>query len=367
MDSLRTNAPGLLLAFGLALVAGPLAEGLGGLFLAATGASGRSPVSPIPVAVVLGLLVANTAGLPEAFAPGVKVAVKRMLQLGIVLVGLKLSVLDVLKVGALGVPVVALLVGFAMLVSLGLSRRLGVGPRLGSLAAASTAICGITATLAVAPIVRADPREVAYTVANVTLFGLFAMLTYPYLAHWFFADAPGAAGLFLGTAILDTSQVMGAAMTYRDVFDDPVAMEVATVTKLTRNVMLVAVVPLVGWLHRDAGEADWSLRKLFPTFVLGFVAMSVVRSIGDVGLAQGGAAFGWLGPAEWQAALGALGGTVATLALSTALAGVGLGTRLSVLAGLGPRPLLLGFAAAFTVTVGALSLAAVVGPWLGGA
>src|SRR5690606_7224430 len=99
LDSLRTNAPGLLLAFGLALVAGPLAEGLGGLFLAATGASGRSPVSPIPVAVVLGLLVANTAGLPEAFAPGVKVAVKRMLQLGIVLVGLKLSVLDVLKVG----------------------------------------------------------------------------------------------------------------------------------------------------------------------------------------------------------------------------------------------------------------------------
>src|SRR5690606_24725038 len=174
----------------------------------------------------------------------------------------------------------------------------------------------ITATLAVAPTVRADQREVAYTVANVTLFGLFAMLTYPYLAHWLFADQPGSAGLFLGTAILDTSQVMGAAMTYRDVFDDPVAMQVATVTKLTRNVMLIGVVPLMGWLHRDAGEADWSVRKLFPMFVLGFVAMSLVRSLGDVGLAQGGAAFGLLPAETWTGLVGALGGPVATVALS---------------------------------------------------
>lgn len=367
MPFLRTNGPGLALALILALLANPVADLLGGLFLSATGSSGANPISPIPVAVLLGLLVANTVGVPEGFAPGVKLAVKKVLQLGIVLVGLKLSVLDVLKVGALGVPVVAVLVGFAMLVSMAIARRLGVGPRLGSLAAASTAICGITATLAVAPTVRADQREVAYTVANVTLFGLFAMLTYPYLAHWLFADQPGSAGLFLGTAILDTSQVMGAAMTYRDVFDDPVAMQVATVTKLTRNVMLIGVVPLMGWLHRDAGEADWSVRKLFPMFVLGFVAMSLVRSLGDVGLAQGGAAFGLLPAETWTGLVGALGGPVATVALSTALAGVGLGTRLSVLAGLGPKPLLLGFAAAVTVTVGSLGLAAVVGPLLGGA
>lgn len=364
MDSLRTKGPGLALALGLALLAHPLAEWLGGLFQAATGTS-TNPVSPIPVAVLLGLLVANTVGLPDLFGPGLKLAVKRVLQLGIVLVGLKLSVLDVLKVGALGVPVVAVLVGFAMIVSMQLARRLGVGARLGSLAAASTAICGITATLAVAPIVRADQREVAYTVANVTLFGLFAMLTYPYLANWLFADQPGAAGLFLGTAILDTSQVMGAAMTYRDVFDDPLAMEVATVTKLTRNVMLVAVVPLIGWLHRDASEGDWSLRKLFPTFVLAFLGMSALRSLGDLGLARGGSALGLMSAEAWSEAIGFLGGPVATLALSTALASVGLGTRLSVLAGLGPRPFLLGLGAAFTVTAGSLGMAALVGPLLG--
>jgi hypothetical protein len=83
---------------------------------------------------------------------------------------------------------------------------------------------------------------VAYTVANVTLFGLVAMLFYPYLAHALFGAASGAVGLFLGTGIHDTSQVMGASLSYKELFRDERALQVATVTKLTRNVFLVAVV-----------------------------------------------------------------------------------------------------------------------------
>lgn len=363
-------APGLGLALGLALLARPLSEGLGALVLRAQGlaeGAAASPVSPVPVAVLLGLGVANTIPLPELLRPGLDAALKGVLRLGVVLIGAKLSALAVIQVGLLGVPVVLTLVGFALAVTLLLARWMGAGRRLGLLAAASTAICGITATLAVAPVIRADDREVAYTVANVTLFGLVAMLGYPWLAHALFADASGSAGLFLGTAIHDTSQVMGAAMSYSQVFQDERALQVATVAKLTRNTLLVVVVPLLGWLAaRGEGGASArpGFRALFPTFVLGFLAMATLRSLGDAGLAAGGRALGLWDAAGWKALAGALGETGATLALSTALAAVGLTTRLSLLRGLGLRPLLLGLAAALSVGLASLGLSAVVGRWI---
>jgi len=363
--------PGLALALGLALLAQAIAGRLGAALLAAQGLdpAGRgSPISAIPVAVLLGMAIANLAGLHRAFAPGVDFAVKKVLRLGIVLVGIQLSAVDVLRIGAVGVPIVAALVAFALFASIGVARAAGASGALGALAAASTAICGITATLAVAPGVDADEREVACTVANVTVFGLFGMLVYPWVAHGIFGDASAAAGLFLGTAIHDTSQVMGAALSYRELFGDPRAMEVATITKLTRNAMLVAVVPLLAWLHaRRAGGAGrrTGLAHLFPVFVLGFLALSLLRTAGDLGLAGGGLALGAFDAAAWRGLTARLGGELAILALGTALAGVGLGTRLSVFRGLGPRPFLVGLAAALLVGGAALGLAALCGPLLG--
>lgn len=366
-------APGIVLALGIALVAQQLASWLGGWILTLQGLdpAGRgSPISGISVAVILGILVANTVGVSRIFATGLDFAVKKVLRLGIILVGIKLSVLDVLKVGSVGIPIVAALVLFALGFTLWLAKRAGMSPQLGSLAAASTAICGITATLAIAPSIEADDREVAYTVANVTLLGLFGMLVYPYLAHWIFGDTSGAAGLFLGTAIHDTSQVMGAALSYREVFGDERAMQVATVAKLTRNAMLVIVVPVLGLLHvRRAGAGPArkvSIAKLFPMFILGFLALSAIRSLGDLGLGAGdGLAFGIWDAASWSGLASFLGEKASLLALGMALAGVGLTTKLSAFKGLGWRPLLIGASAALVVAVGSLVLAFLTGPLLG--
>lgn len=368
--------PGLALAALTTWIAQLLARWLGALVLQAQGldpAQAGSPVSAISVAVVLGLIVANTVGLGVRFEAGLRWTVRWVLRLGIILVGLKLSVIDVLQVGAVGIPMVAAIVAAALASTLWIARRAGLSRQLGSLAAASTAICGITATLAIAPSIEADDREVAYTVANVTLFGLAAMLVYPYLAHLLFDGSAAAAGLFLGTAIHDTSQVMGAAMAYREVFGDERALEVATVAKLTRNALLVAVVPTLALLHARAtgnetaaGSRRPSLAKLFPMFVLGFLALSAVRSIGDVGLARGGEALGLLPAASWERWTGLLGGTISSFLLGMALASVGLTTRLSVLRGLGPRPFLVGLFAALWVGAVAAVLAAWVGPMLAG-
>lgn len=370
-DELPRVFPGLAAAFALAWLAQILATRAGAWVLAWQGVDpvGRaSPVSSISVAVVLGLVLSNATRLPGLLRPGIDFARNKILRLGIILVGIKLSVIDVLKVGLLGVPLVMILVAFALFASLWLARRMDVSSQLGSLAAASTAICGITATLAVAPVVEADEKEVAYTVANVTLFGLLGMLVYPYLAHAFFGELPGAAGLFLGTAIHDTSQVMGAAISYREVFGDERALQVATVAKLTRNSLLVAVIPLLAWLHarkgaRRAGEKR-SLASFFPVFIFGFLALSLLRTAGDVGLEGGGLALGIFTEAAWGEWGRLLGERISSFALGAALAAVGMSTRLSVLRGLGPRPFVVGFSAATLVGLVSLVLSALVGPLL---
>lgn len=326
-----------------------------------------SPISGISMAIVLGLVVANTLGTFPVLRPGLTFSVKRLLRLGIIFVGIRLSFFDVVKLGAWGVPVVAVIIAVALLLAHAIARAFGVSDRLGTLAAASTAICGVTAALSVGPVIEADENEVAYTVANVTLFGLVAMLSYPYLAHGLFGAASTSAGLFLGTGIHDTSQVMGAALSYREIFRDEAAFRVATVTKLTRNVFLVAVVPLLAYLHaRRTGHEGGRVRiaRLFPVFVLGFLAMALLRSAGDAGLASGGRAFGVWDGAAWQNTVKTVGETWGTAALATAMAAVGLSTNLRSLGRMGWRPLYVGALSAALIGVLALALAALVGPHL---
>jgi uncharacterized integral membrane protein (TIGR00698 family) len=362
--------PGLALAAGVMLLAGVVARWMGAGLLRLEGldpAGRASPISGISVAILLGLAAANTIGTPDLFRPGLAFAVKRVLRLGIIFVGIRLSFLDVVKLGAWGIPVVAVIVVVALLVTTVFARMLHLSDRLGTLAAASTAICGVTAALSVGPVIEAEEREVAYTVANVTLFGLIAMLFYPYLAHAIFGARSGAVGLFLGTGIHDTSQVMGAALSYKEIFHDERALSVATVTKLTRNVFLVAVVPVLALLHaRRTGHASGHVRvaRLFPLFVLGFLAMAIVRSLGDAGLAAGQRAFGAWDANAWRDLTRRVGETWGTAALGTAMAGVGLSTDLTSFRAMGLKPLYVGALSAALVAGLALALASIVGPRL---
>jgi uncharacterized integral membrane protein (TIGR00698 family) len=291
-----THLPGVAAAFAVMLAGFWLADLIGQQILAAQGLTGGSPVSGVPVAIVLGLLLRNTLPLPAWLAPGLKFATTNILRAGIVLVGIRLSVFDVLKLGIAGLPVVLAAIITGVLFVTWFNKRLGLPPRLGTLIAAGTSICGVTAIVSTAPAIDADEREVAYAVANVVAFGLIGMLVYPYLAHSLL-NTSESIGLFLGTAVHDTSQVMGAALTYKQVYGDDVVLRVATVTKLTRNIFLAVVIPLLTWMHmrsngRIGSGGIGGLTTLVPGFVAGFLAMAIVRSVGDATLASSGAAFG---------------------------------------------------------------------------
>ena len=362
---------GVLAAFVVMLAGFWLAEQIGHAILAAQGLTGSSPVSGVPVAIVLGLLLRNTLPLPASLAPGLKFATTTVLRAGIVLVGIRLSLFDVLKLGIAGLPVVVAAIATGLIFVTWFNKKLGLPPRLGTLIAAGTSICGVTAIVSVAPAIDADEREVAYAVANVVAFGLFGMLVYPYLAHAVLGS-PETIGLFLGTAIHDTSQVVGAALTYKQVYSDDVVLRVATVTKLTRNIFLAAVIPFLTWQHiRSTQAASGSVTKttkwtaLVPGFVIGFVAMAVVRSTGDAMLGSSGAAFGVWNAAAWASITKQLGDYWASqVLLGTAMAAVGLNTNFAVFKGVGMKPFAVGLAGALAVGSVGMLMAIVFGRYV---
>ncbi|HUU35845.1 MAG TPA: putative sulfate exporter family transporter [Vicinamibacterales bacterium] len=367
MKSFSARLPGVAAAAVVMLAGFSLADVIGQALLAARGLTGASPVSGVPVAIVLGLLLRNLLRLPPALNPGLKFCTTTLLRLGIVLVGVKLSVVEMARLGAAGIPVVLAAITTGLVFVTWFNKRLGLPPRLGILIAAGTSICGVTAIVSTAPAIDADEREVAYAVANVVAFGLFGMLVYPYLAH---ALLPGSAaiGLFLGTAVHDTSQVVGAALTYRQIYADDAVLRVATVTKLTRNLFLAAVIPLLTWLHqRDGGAghgaskaSNW--RSLVPLFVIGFVGMAMVRSLGDTMLGNGLRALGIWDKDGWSALTALLGDQVgAQWLLGTAMAAVGLNTSFAVFRGVGLKPFAVGMAGAVVVGLVGFTMAALFG------
>ena len=343
-----------------------LADVIGRQILSARGLTGSSPVSGVPVAIVLGLLLRNTLPLPASLAPGLKFATTNILRAGIVLVGIRLSLFDVLKLGVAGLPVVLAAIATGLLFVTWFNRKLGLPPRLGTLIAAGTSICGVTAIVSTAPAIDADEREVAYAVANVVAFGLMGMLVYPYLAHSLLSTSE-TIGLFLGTAVHDTSQVVGAALTYKQVYGDDVVLRVATVTKLTRNIFLAVVIPVLTWMHVRSHAAIGSggagaRTTLVPGFVVGFVGMAVVRSIGDATLVSSGAAFGVFSGESWTSLTKDLGDFWASqVLLGTAMAAVGLNTNFAVFKGVGLKPFAVGMAGALVVGAVGMAMAVLLG------
>ena len=320
-------------------------------------------VSFILVAIVLGIIVRNTVGLNAVFAPGVAFSLKKLLRLGIILLGIRLSIADVLEVGAFGVPIVIGAVITGLVVATVATRRLGLPERLGTLIAVGTAICGATAIVATAPGIRAKEEEVAYAIANITVFGIAAMLVYPFLGNLIFGGDVIEVGLFLGTSIHETAQVAGAGLIYDQSFNittSPSATDVAIVSKLVRNVLMVVVIPLITYVYvrRQRSEGmktgqGTRIIDMMPVFILGFLAMAAFRSIGDAGIESSGTAYGIWGEEAWGDLVHAIR-TTAEYCLAMAMAAVGLGTSITQLKGLGFKPFVVGIAAA--VAVGAVSI-----------
>lgn len=341
---------GIALAVAVSYAAGHVAEWFGESVLGFA----RSPVSAIMMAIILGMIVANTIKLPAGLGVGLKFCSSTILRIGIMLLGIRLSLLGAGRFTLVALPFVVAAIAIGLTVVGLLGRYMKLSRQMSGLIAVGTSICGATAIVATAPLIKANESEVTYSIACITIFGLAAMFFYPLLGHYLFANDPALAGLFLGTSIHETAQVAGAGLMYEAQYDAPVALDIATVTKLVRNLCMIAVIPLVGILYGsdrdgDSTEASQSWWKLIPWFITGFAIMSALRTAGD----YGERAFGVLQPADWNALVQFIRDTAETCLL-LAMAAVGLTSMFSGIRQIGARPFLLGlFAAAL---IGGVSL-----------
>ena len=335
---------GLTLAVVVSTVAGVSAEFVGESLLGFD----KSPISAIMMAIIVGMVIANAIALPDALQDGLKFCTTTVLRIGIMLLGIRLSLLGAGQFTLVALPFVIAAIA-AGLVTVGLlGRSMGLSKQLSGLIAIGTSICGCTAIVATAPLIKANESEVSYAIACITVFGLAAMFGYPLLAYYAFAETPELAGLFIGTSIHETAQVAGAGMMYEAQYDAPVALDIATVTKLVRNLCMIAVIPFVGILYgasrKAAGDQQIGWLALIPWFIVGFAAMSALRTIGDVGDRP----FGLLEPAQW-AEFVSFTRNAAESCLLVAMAAVGLTSMFAGIRSIGLRPFALGLFAALLV------------------
>jgi uncharacterized integral membrane protein (TIGR00698 family) len=306
-------------------------------------------VGEVLIAVAIGLALGNLVRLPAGLESGLRFAFGTLLKTAIVLLGASLSLAEVGRVGGRVVFQIVALMALALALGHLLGRWLGVPPRVASLIGVGTAVCGNTAISAVAPVIRARDEEVSFAIATNTLFGTMAVLAYPVIGH-LLGLSDGVFGVWAGTAVNDTSQVVAAGFAYSEA-----AGQMATTVKLVRNALMGLVILFMGWLYREpgataeanAGASPWRrLVDSFPVFVLGFLALSALRT------------FGAFEPLSAALGVDVLAGLLvaAKLLVLVALAAVGLTTRFAELRKIGFQPLYVGLAVAAAVAVTSLAL-----------
>jgi len=310
----------------------------------------KSPISTVLIAILLGILMGNAFTPRPGMMIGLDFTQQYILKLGIIFLGIRLSFEEFLKFGSIAIPlIIVCIVSVLILIKL-LIKKVPISSKMSYLIAIGTSVCGATAIVATAPVINAKKTEVAYAIANITLFGVIAMIVYPYFAEWFFNDNNLKAGLFLGTSIHETSQVAAAGLIYDQQFSSPETLNVATVTKLIRNTFLVVMIPLFAFLYNrgEIKKEKYSILSIFPYFVLGFIGMIIVRNLGDQFFSiDNSYHFFWVNLIEYLKIL-------ATTFLTMAMAAVGISINLTELKSMGYKPFIVGLIAA--VTVGFISL-----------
>ncbi|VVD93577.1 membrane protein [Pandoraea morbifera] len=285
--------------------------------------------------ILLGILVRNLFAPGARYEAGIKFASKYVLQWSIIALGFGLSLSQVAHTGLESLAVTAVTITAAGLSAWGLGRLLGVGDKLKLLIGVGTAICGGSAIAAVTPIVKPDDHETAFAISTIFLFNIAAVLLFPVLGHVLHLSDLGF-GMWAGTAINDTSSVVAAGYSY-----SKAAGDYATIVKLTRATLIIPIcltlAAIVAYRAKRSGAGNFSLARIFPWFILGFLIASGIRTAGLVP----NALQPWIHDA-------------AEFLIIVALTAIGLSSNLRRMASTGVRPILLGLGVWAAVSVSSL-------------
>ena len=331
--------PGIILAF----VLYTLSQGFNNIIGIELLGYNKSPISTAMIAILLGMFFGNIFKVRDSFQKGLDFTREYILKLGIICLGIQLKPFEFLDFGKIAIPLIVICIISVLIVIKFLIKALKIPTRMAYLISIGSTVCGTTAIMATAPVIKAKKNEVSYAIANITLFGILSMLFYPYFANFYFDNEPLLIGLFLGTSIHETSQVAAAGLIYEQQFNSPETLNIATVTKLIRNTFLIIMIPLFAFLYNrgQVKEKNYSLISIFPYFVLGFISMIVFRNIGDEMFILN---------SNWVYIIEIIK-FFSKIFLTMAMAAIGLSTNLKDIKSMGYKPFVVGFIAMLTVGI----------------
>lgn len=328
--------PGLVLLAGIGL--------LGKVTERAFAAYGKAHHQPLPNieyvlwAILFGLIVSNTVGVPRICLPGVA-TYEFWLKLGIVFLGSRFLLGDVLRLGGLSLVFVALELTVSIVFMMALGRWLRLSPKLTSLLAIGSSICGVSAIIAAKGAIEADDEDASYAIAAILALGAFSLFAFPAIGHALHMS-DHAFGLWAGLAVDNTAEATAAGALYSDA-----AQRFAVLAKTTRNAMIgFVVLGFAIYWARKAGQQGIThkgafLWQKFPKFVLGFLLISILATAGVFNPRQ---LTDLANLSRW--------------AFLLTFAGVGLRTNFAAMRKQGFRPLIVGAAGEFAIAGVTLAL-----------
>ncbi len=297
------------------------------------------------IAMFIGMFINQYLGKGGKFAPGLKFTSKKLLKFAIILLGLSLNITTILHVGKMSLTVMV----FTLLTCFGggyfIGKALGLNWKLSNLISAGTGICGGSAIAAISSTIEADDNDVAYAMSATFLFDMAMIVLFPIMGRAL-GMSDEAFGIWAGTAVNDTSSVVATGYAFSEGAGD-----FATMVKLTRTLAIIPTVITFAFIQlnikrkealanqqEDSNlKANFSIAKIFPWFILGFLAMSIVASIFPI-----------------PAAVVSVTKRVSKFLMVCALAAIGLNTSFASMKKAGVRPMIHGFIISALVVIVAL-------------
>ncbi|MBC9209742.1 putative sulfate exporter family transporter [Roseomonas aerophila] len=265
----RQLLPGVALCAAVSLVAA-------GLQVAEVAVFGRAWLESLVLAILLGTLVRTLWVPPKAYAPGIAFSAKMLLEIAVMLLGASLSLQAILAAGPLLLLGIGAVVAVALAFSYGIGRALGLPRKMAVLVACGNSICGNSAIAAAAPVIGADSKDVASSIAFTAVLGVVVVLMLPLMAP-LLGLSDLQYGVLAGLTVYAVPQVLAATAPI-----SALSVQMGTLVKLVRVLMLG---PVVLGLSLVAGRADGKrppISRLVPWFILGFLALAVLRAVGAI-------------------------------------------------------------------------------------
>lgn len=336
MTQLKKILPGILLCLAIAVPAWFLGK-----------------VFPIVGGPVFGILFGMIIALirkPKFFDDGVKYTSKKLLQYSIILLGFEMNLFNVIKVGGQSLFVMLFTLSASFLTAFFVGRALKLKGKMATLIGVGTSICGGSAIAATAPVIQAEDEDVAHSISTIFLFNIVAVFIFPALGHLLGMSDMGF-GMWAGTAINDTSSVVAAGTAWSSSAGNDIALNFATIVKLTRTLMIVPITFVLAiYTSRESAKSangsTFNFAKVFPWFVLGFVAAAVINTFTNI-------------PEEVSHGLVTAGKFVIVMAM----AAIGFNTHLKKLVTNGFKPIFLGLCCWFAVAEVSLIVQTVMKMW----